>query len=185
MNERSIFAAALDIADPTGRAAYLDEACAQQPELRRHIDELLAAQEKLGSFLAQPPAVLHGTEAYQPIAEGPGTRIDPYKLLQQIGEGVRLGQLRQGFVERQEIVRGYRGDQLRFGQLLALQVAAALETGLTTGVLDQDAPHGFRGGGKEVGAALPRLVGLTSDQPEIGFMHEGSGVERLSRRLSG
>ena len=56
MSERSIFAAALDITDPAERAAYLDQACGQQPGLRQHIDELLAAQEKLGSFLARPPA---------------------------------------------------------------------------------------------------------------------------------
>jgi WD40 repeat protein/serine/threonine protein kinase len=87
MNERSIFAAALDITDPAARAAYLDEACGHQPELRLHFDELLAAQAKLGSFLARPPVVPQGTQAYEPVAEGPGTRIGPYKLLQQIGEG--------------------------------------------------------------------------------------------------
>jgi serine/threonine protein kinase len=87
MNERSIFDAALDINDPAERAAYLDRACAQQPALRRHIDELLAAQPKLGSFLARPPAGLHGTDPYRPNAESPGTHIGPFKLLQQIGEG--------------------------------------------------------------------------------------------------
>src|SRR5579871_2146129 len=87
MNERSIFAAALDIADPAERAAYLDNACTQQPELRKHLDELLTAQEKLGSFLAEPPSVLEKTVAYAPVRENVGSTIGPYKLLQQIGEG--------------------------------------------------------------------------------------------------
>ena len=35
MSEREIFIAALQKEDPAGRRAYLDEACAGQPELRR------------------------------------------------------------------------------------------------------------------------------------------------------
>jgi len=87
MNERSIFVAALEITDPDERAAYLDQACGQEPGLRRHIDELLAGQDKLGSFLAHPPASPSVTMGYEAVSEGPGTRIGPYKLLQQIGEG--------------------------------------------------------------------------------------------------
>jgi WD40 repeat protein/serine/threonine protein kinase len=87
MNERSIFAAALDIADPAERAAYLDKACGGQGDLRQHLDELLAAQAKLGSFLADPPSLLEKTAAYEPMGEGAASTIGPYKLLQQIGEG--------------------------------------------------------------------------------------------------
>src|SRR4051812_9682190 len=36
-----------------------------------------------GSHAAGPPE----TSIYRPIAEGPGARIGPYKLLQEIGEG--------------------------------------------------------------------------------------------------
>src|SRR5262245_27613134 len=87
MNERSIFAAALDIADPAERAAYLDATCGADAGLRRHLDELLAAQDKLGSFLARPLPVPPRTVDYQPIPEGPGTVIGPYKLMEQIGSG--------------------------------------------------------------------------------------------------
>src|SRR5262245_31101528 len=87
MNERSVFAAALEITDPAARAAYLDEACGHQPGLRAHFDELLAAHEKLGSFLDRPPLLPQGTQAYEPEGVGPGSQIGPYKLLQQIGEG--------------------------------------------------------------------------------------------------
>jgi serine/threonine protein kinase len=87
MNERSIFAAALDIADTAERAAYLDAACGVNAGLRRHLDELLAAEEKLGSFLARSPHGPPRTVDYEPIAEGPGAVIGPYKLMEQIGEG--------------------------------------------------------------------------------------------------
>jgi eukaryotic-like serine/threonine-protein kinase len=87
MNERSIFAAALDISDPDQRAAYLDEACGNNAGLRQHLGELLAAREKLGSFLARPLAMAEGTVDHEPIAERPGTTIGPYKLMEQIGEG--------------------------------------------------------------------------------------------------
>jgi WD40 repeat protein/serine/threonine protein kinase len=87
MSERSIFSAALDISDPADRAAYLDRACAGEPALRRHIEELIASQVGLGSFLARPRLAAGITASYEPITEGPGTRVGPYKLLQQIGEG--------------------------------------------------------------------------------------------------
>jgi serine/threonine protein kinase len=87
MNERSIFAAALDITDPGERAAYLESACGHEPELRRHIDELLAAQDDLGSFLQAPVLGVPAPAGERPLTEGPGTRIGPYQLLEQIGEG--------------------------------------------------------------------------------------------------
>ena len=87
MNERSIFTAALDIADPAERAAYLDQACGQEPGLRGHIEGLLAEQGQLGSFLARPLAAPTVSVGSDPVTEGPGTTIGPYKLLQQIGEG--------------------------------------------------------------------------------------------------
>jgi eukaryotic-like serine/threonine-protein kinase len=87
VNERSIFAAAMDIADPVERAAYLDRACGQDTVLRRHLEGLLAEQNELGSFLAQPLASAALAPGYGALSEGVGTRIGPYKLLQQIGEG--------------------------------------------------------------------------------------------------
>ena len=91
-NVRSIFDSVIEIDSPAQRQAYLDAACAGQPEIRQKVDALLRSHDDPGSFLQVPPsAVIHqcheATELYSPITEGPGSRIGPYKLLQQIGEG--------------------------------------------------------------------------------------------------
>jgi serine/threonine protein kinase/Flp pilus assembly protein TadD len=93
----TIFHAALEKASAEERAAYLDQACQGDNELRRQVERLLAAQHQLGGFLEQPAAegatsdVAPGRwvdpAALPPPAEGPGSRIGAYKLLQQIGEG--------------------------------------------------------------------------------------------------
>jgi hypothetical protein len=86
MSESAIFKAAVKLA-PQQRTAYLDQACAGNPELRSEVEALLRAHDATGGFLRDPPAEPRPTVAYRPITEGPGTVIGPYKLLQQIGEG--------------------------------------------------------------------------------------------------
>ena len=83
---RELFDQALDL-PPAARADLLAHACADDPPLQQRIEALLLAAEA-PSFLqeptqAPPPAATATTS----IGEGPGTRIGPYKLLQQIGEG--------------------------------------------------------------------------------------------------
>src|SRR5437899_12288192 len=93
MTERDIFIAALQKEDPIQRRAYLDEACAGQPELRQQVENLLRLHEGAGSFLEKPAAESAATGAFQDGAkqassgEAPGAIIGPYKLLEQIGEG--------------------------------------------------------------------------------------------------
>jgi WD40 repeat protein/serine/threonine protein kinase len=82
----SIFFAALAKGSPAERAAYLEEACGPDLDLRRRVERLLSAQPKVGSFL-QAPAGLGGTVEEPPVTERPGTPIGPYKLMEQIGEG--------------------------------------------------------------------------------------------------
>ena len=86
MNERDVFDAALAISDSQLRADFLEQACGENQTQRREIEEMLDAQERLGSFLQGPPAGLDAT-IDSPIVEKPGTQIGPYKLLQRIGEG--------------------------------------------------------------------------------------------------
>jgi serine/threonine protein kinase/Tfp pilus assembly protein PilF len=89
VNERDIFMAAMQIAKPAERAAYLDQACADMPELRRRASALLDAYEQAGSFLDKPAASVdpNGTADWQPAGYAPGAVIGPYKLMEQIGEG--------------------------------------------------------------------------------------------------
>jgi eukaryotic-like serine/threonine-protein kinase len=86
MNEASVFAAALEKTSAQERAAYVAEACAGDEKLRRRVESLLRAHAEPDDLL-DPPAHKLGTVNYVPLAEGPGTVIGPYKLLQQIGEG--------------------------------------------------------------------------------------------------
>ena len=97
--DENIFAAALQWDDPAERAAYLDEACAGRPDLRARVEALLRASSEALTFLERPvgvprpapaalaPTVKLGFSDMLPAAEGPGTKIGRYKLLQQIGEG--------------------------------------------------------------------------------------------------
>jgi serine/threonine protein kinase/WD40 repeat protein len=62
MEIRSIFDSALQITDPAKRSEYLDDACENDPELRRQIEELLDAQQQLGSFLEEPAVAAVATE---------------------------------------------------------------------------------------------------------------------------
>jgi eukaryotic-like serine/threonine-protein kinase len=86
MSESGIFNAAVKL-PPDRRAAYLDQACGSDAELRGEIESLLHAHDAMGGFLEDVPAGPESTEDFQPIAERPGTLIGPYKLMEQIGEG--------------------------------------------------------------------------------------------------
>src|SRR5499433_1730678 len=86
MCESGIFKAAVKL-PPDRRAAYLDEACGPDAELRSEVESLLHAHDATGGFLEHVPAGPDPTEDYRPIAERPGTVIGPYKLMEQIGEG--------------------------------------------------------------------------------------------------
>jgi serine/threonine protein kinase len=89
---KAIFQEAVENHDPDQWPAFLDRACAGQPDLRCRVEVLLQAHREAGTD--QHP---HGTEDDAPspaattdepqLAERPGTVIGPYKLLEQIGEG--------------------------------------------------------------------------------------------------
>jgi serine/threonine protein kinase/tetratricopeptide (TPR) repeat protein len=81
-----IFARALEWESPAERARYLAEACAADHALRGEVEGLLAAFVKAGDFLEAPVFPTESTAATR-FAEGPGSVIGPYKLLERIGEG--------------------------------------------------------------------------------------------------
>ena len=53
---KALFNAALDLPDPADRPAFLDRECGDDPELRRRLDELLAAYDQPASALERPLA---------------------------------------------------------------------------------------------------------------------------------
>jgi serine/threonine-protein kinase len=85
-NVEEIFLAALEIEGQEARSSYLDKVCGDA-ELRRHVERLLALDAQAGSFLAPPASRPTITVESSRLAEGPGTVIGPYKLMEQIGEG--------------------------------------------------------------------------------------------------
>ncbi len=89
MTEERILAQALRKTDPAERAAFLDEACADDPDLRARVEEHLqhhaepATSPQAPGLRTRTPDVGAGAET----AAEAGRRIGPYKLLSMLGEG--------------------------------------------------------------------------------------------------
>jgi serine/threonine protein kinase len=97
MTEESLFHQVLE-QPAERRATFLEQACAGDAALRRRLEVLLHAHNNPGTFLGRPvvaplssatvsPPPEDGAFGGRSRGEGPGSRIGPYKLLQQIGEG--------------------------------------------------------------------------------------------------
>jgi hypothetical protein len=97
-NEESLFEAARNLPNATARNAFLDEACAGEPEMRARIEALLEAGNEAEIFFknavpldfsnaAKSGDSKGNSTSESPLLEGLGTRIGRYKLLQKIGEG--------------------------------------------------------------------------------------------------
>src|SRR5262245_33011090 len=79
---KEIFFEAIEISDPHQRTAFLDQACGGDPVRQAEVEALLKAHQAAGHFLGGDSPTCAPA-----ISERPGSRIGPYKLLQQIGEG--------------------------------------------------------------------------------------------------
>src|SRR5262245_47080465 len=86
MSPDTIFAQAIEIESAQERAVFLEEACGSDPGLRREVEQLVRDYFRAGDFRERPAADLVAT-ALEPVREGPGTVIGPYKLVEPIGEG--------------------------------------------------------------------------------------------------
>ena len=102
MSDESVFAAALEKPTSAQQAAFLDGACAGNPALRQRVEARLRAHQQAAGCLPNPaatgpfePSLPHptlsgegnGPREASPATEAPGTRIGPYRLVEQIGEG--------------------------------------------------------------------------------------------------
>jgi serine/threonine protein kinase/formylglycine-generating enzyme required for sulfatase activity len=103
VTEASIFTAALDLADPAEREAYLAGACGADAALRGRVDGLLAAHAAAGTFLERPAAAPDPDTTW-PAPDGPPPgdgmpflapprrpdslgRIGHYEVLEVLGKG--------------------------------------------------------------------------------------------------
>jgi WD40 repeat protein/serine/threonine protein kinase len=84
---RSIFTSAVEDHAPDQWARFLDDACREDVALRRRVEVLLRAHQGEDSLLDRGNSDETEGSFDRQLAEGPGTAIGPYKLLQQIGEG--------------------------------------------------------------------------------------------------
>jgi eukaryotic-like serine/threonine-protein kinase len=90
-HEETLFLAVREITDPAQRVAFLDRACRSDPTLRERLERLLAADAPAARLWADDLSTgdqqTLQIEEPEPVAEGPGSVIGRYKLLEQIGEG--------------------------------------------------------------------------------------------------
>jgi len=92
---KSLFHSALEV-EESQRAAFLDQACEGNAELRSRVERLLVSHEEAGSFLVSPALLGSGINL---LADGDndqravhektrvGQRIGPYEIVREIGHG--------------------------------------------------------------------------------------------------
>ncbi len=172
--EEAVFEAALQLpADQ--RAAYLDQTCVGDTDLRRRVEALLGAFERAGGFLNQPATPERTVRISPPPTEKPGDRIGRYKLLQQIGEGgcgvvymaeqeepvrrrVALKVIKLGMDTKQVIAR-FEAERQALALMDHPNIARILDAGVT--------------GAPVAAGSLPAV--------ELGFQPGGQGLDSLGR----
>jgi serine/threonine protein kinase len=144
--------AALDL-PPDARVAFLQSAGGADAELRGEVERLLRACDESENFLREP-----AQEFAAPILDSlasdldpttPGTRIGPYRILEEVGRGgmavvyraeradgqfrqrVALKLVRGGLVPEDELVRRFREERQILAELEHPGIARLLDGGVT------------------------------------------------------
>src|SRR5437667_10301954 len=143
----AVFERAIELESPEDRAAFLDQACGNDPELRGKLEKLVLDHFRAGAFLEKPAAHIVATVDEPAVTERPGTVIGPYKLLQQIGEGgmgtvfmaeqtrpvqrkVALKIIKPGMDSRQVIAR-FEAERQALAMMDHVNIARVLDAGAT------------------------------------------------------
>jgi len=136
------------------RAEFLAQACGPDAQLREQIEAMLQAHGAVDSFLEKPAAAMGPTIDDLPRrpevrggSEGPGMRVGPYKLLQQLGEGgmgvvflaeqqepvrrlVALKIIKQG-MESEQVVARFESERQALALMDHPNIAKVLDAGTT------------------------------------------------------
>jgi serine/threonine protein kinase/tetratricopeptide (TPR) repeat protein len=88
MDLKEIFHSAAEL-PAARRAAFLDEHCGGDPGMRAQVEQLLAAHDRAGAFMAEPTVAAARLAPATPpsFKHALPRQIGPYKLLQELGEG--------------------------------------------------------------------------------------------------
>ncbi len=134
---------------PTGeRSAYLDEACAGDPDLRERVEILLAAADKTFGFIEKPVQ----EAAHNAMADGDavGRRIGEYVLVRALGSGgmgrvylarradgefeqqVAIKQMHSGFSPSHGLVSRFRAERQILAKLEHPNIARLLGGGIAS-----------------------------------------------------
>jgi hypothetical protein len=94
-----------------------------------------------------------------------------------------LGKSFQGFIEREDLVRGDHTDQALVLHLDPVMLPAMLDALLATRLLHEDASHGLGRGSEEMAAMCPSLLLFHIHQANIRFVDERRGLQGMTRRF--
>ena len=73
---RDFFSKAVQYQNAQEQAAYLEQVCQGDADLRARLEDLLQAQREIGSFLQEPSASRGDTVDEPPISERPGRQLE-------------------------------------------------------------------------------------------------------------
>ena len=145
---KHVFEAALEL-EGHSRAAFLDQACVDEPSLRAEVVELIASHEMAGSFMAAAafePAMKHRAE--EAVNSRVGWRIGSYQTIREIGRGgmgtvylaaradeeyqkqVAVKVVKRG-MDTDAVVRGFRKERQILAGLDHPHIARLLDGGST------------------------------------------------------
>jgi non-specific serine/threonine protein kinase/serine/threonine-protein kinase len=142
--------AALELA-PAERRRFLDETCADAPELRREVESLLVCEEKAGGFLDAPALAFSADffDGADVIDERAGQTIGHYRIIREIGRGgmgavflaersdgefrqeVALKVVRRSFADS-ELARRFRRERQILASLNHPNIARLLDGGVSS-----------------------------------------------------